>query len=55
VKAPEEIRRDDLIQRFDIALEQGAGKTFEQFIAFGGRGNHAIHAFGFERRLVGMT
>ena len=40
VKAPEKVRRDDLVERIHIALEQGARKTLEQGVSLGGRWIH---------------
>ena len=40
VKTPEEIRRDDLVQRVHVGLEKSARKALEQFIALGGGRGH---------------
>ena len=42
VEAPKEVGRDDLVERIDIAREQGARKILEKLISFGGRGSHDL-------------
>jgi alcohol dehydrogenase class IV len=42
VEGPEKVRRDHLIERVEVALEQGAREALEQLIAFGGGGRYDV-------------